>query len=150
MKEEWLIQQEKEELATLTNLMLPTQAIKLLPLLNHREQIREKDSYKEKALTSSLDLTFLPLPFVAHSHRKEKEDPKSSLLQCLVSYIQSKTSKAGNLGTHLYQCNDLGGRLNPFTFFLCAKARHQTKKKKKKSLEVVSLLTTTGLGVRCT
>ena len=39
----------------------------LLPLLNlnHRKQIRKKDSYKEKALTSSLDLTFLPLPFVA-------------------------------------------------------------------------------------
>jgi len=50
------------------------------------------------------------------------------------SYIQSKTKKGGAL----ISINAMTG-LNPFTFFLCAKARHQTKKKKK-SLEVVSPL----------
>lgn len=74
--------------------MLPTQAIKLvesycpyLTLTTGSRFDKRKDSYKEKALTSSLDLTFLPLPFVAHSHRKENEDQKSSLLQCLVHQL---------------------------------------------------------------
>lgn len=68
-KEEWLIQQEKEELATLTNLMLPTQAIKLvfsycpyLTLTTGSRFDKRKDSDKEKALTWRKDLTFLPLP----------------------------------------------------------------------------------------
>jgi len=83
MKEKWLIQQHKEELATLTNLMLPTQAIKVvesyhpyLTLTTESRFDKSKDSDKEKVVTWSKDLTFLPLLFIAHSHRKETKDRK--------------------------------------------------------------------------